>query len=417
MGSTTIVRSEPGLTDRAEGIRPRREEIETQLARLLASPLFNHSRHYPSLLRYVVNETLEGRGSHLKERALGVEVFGRDADYDTNADPVVRTSASEVRKRIAQYYHKSGHEDEIRIDLPSGSYIPEFRFAPVRPLPIAVDDAPVPAAPPVRVVTIRDVAQRRSVRVIAAAAAAAILGIGAIEMPRKASPLESFWGPVWGSPDSVMVAVGGTPRIDPPPTNAIGLSLGPSFREVMRGDSMAFSDALTMARVNGVAREFGKKKLDIRRASVFTLTDLRKGPVVLIGAFNNTWTMRLNSDLRFSYWWNNETHTGGIRDKQNPTNHNYVHDPSVPYSELTKDYAVVSRFSDSLTEKVVVVVGGMGRDATIAAGEFVTDPKYLGMLADRAPAHWERKNLQVLIGTDVVNGNTGPPQIIATYFW
>jgi hypothetical protein len=415
MGSTTIVRSEPGISDRAEGIRPRREEVRIQLARLLASPLFNHSKHYPSLLRYVVNETLENRGSHLKERALGVEVFGRDADYDTNADPVVRTSACEVRKRIAQYYHEAGHEDEIRIDLPSGSYIPEFRFAPVLPRPTVVADPP--PARVGRIAAIREVAQRRSVRVIAAAAAAAVLGIGAVEMPRKASPLESFWGPVWGSNDSVMLAVGGTPSLDAPPTNAIGLSLGPSFRDVMRGDAMAFSDALTMARVNGVAREFGRKKLDIRRASVFTLTDLRKGPVVLIGAFNNTWTMRLNSDLRFSYRWDNETHTGAIRDKQNPNNHSYVHDPSVPYSQLTKDYAVVSRFSDSLTEKVVVVVGGMGRDATIAAGEFVTDPKYLGMLADRAPAHWERKNLQVLIGTDIVNGNTGPPQIIATYFW
>jgi len=400
--------------NRSEGIRPGREEVRTQLARILASSLFNHSKHYPSLLRYVVNETLEGRGSHLKERALGVEVFGRHADYDTNADPVVRTSACEVRKRIAQYYHDAGHEDEIRIDLPSGSYIPEFRFAPALPHPVVVPDAPVSAG---RLGAIREIARRRSVQVIAAAAAAAILGISAVEMPRKASPLESFWGPVWASGDSVMLAVGGTPRVDAPPTNAIGLSLGPSFRDVMRGDAMAFSDALTMTRINGVAREFSKKKLDIRRASVFTLTDLRKAPVILVGAFNNTWTMRLNSDLRFSYQWDNETHTGVIRDKQNPNNRSYVHDPSVPYSELTKDYAVVSRFSDSLTEKVVVIVGGMGRDATIAAGEFVTDPKYLGMLADRAPAHWERKNLQVLIGTDIVNGNTGPPQIIATYFW
>jgi hypothetical protein len=416
MGSTTIVRSELGVSDRSEGTRPPGEEIRTQLARLLTSTLFNHSKHYPSLLRYVVNETLEGRGSHLKERALGVEVFGRDADYDTNADPVVRTSACEVRKRIAQYYHETGHEDEIRIDLPLGSYIPEFRFAPVRPAPIVVvpDDPPPPSG---RIAAIRSVAERRSVRVIAAAAAAAILGIGAVEMPRKVSPIESFWAPVLGSTDSVMLAVAGTPRADAPPSNAAGLTVGPSFRDVMRGDGLPFSDAVTMARVSGVAREFGKKKLDIRRASVFTLTDLRKGPVILVGAFNNSWTMRLNTELRFSYRWDNETHTGTIRDKQNPDNHSYVHNPSIPYAQLTKDYAVVSRFSDSLTEKFVVVVGGMGRDGTIAAGEFVTDPKYLGMLAERAPAHWERKNLQVLISTDIVNGNTGPPQIIATYFW
>ena len=55
-------------------------------------------------------------------------VFGRDPDYDTNLDPVVRTSACEVRKRIAQYYLEPGHESEIRIEMHSGSYVPDFRF-------------------------------------------------------------------------------------------------------------------------------------------------------------------------------------------------------------------------------------------------------------------------------------------------
>jgi hypothetical protein len=66
---------------------------------------------------------------------------------------------------------------------------------------------------------------------------------------------------------------------------------------------------------------------------------------------------------------------------------------------------------------MVVVVAGMGRDGTIAAGEFVTEPRYLEMLASRAPEHWEKKNLQVVLATDVVKGNTGPPRILATYFW
>src|ERR1700729_1397165 len=109
MDGTTTVRSRALVTERGEGTGPGSEEVRTQLTRLLANPLFLHSKHYPGLLRYVVTETLEGRGVHLKERALGVEVFGRSADYDTNADPVVRTSASEVRKRIAQYYHEPGH--------------------------------------------------------------------------------------------------------------------------------------------------------------------------------------------------------------------------------------------------------------------------------------------------------------------
>ena len=78
------------------------------------------------MLRYVVRAAIDGRASDLKERTLGVEVFGRDPDYDTNADPVVRISAGEVRKRIAQFYHENGHGVKLEIELPVGSYVPEF---------------------------------------------------------------------------------------------------------------------------------------------------------------------------------------------------------------------------------------------------------------------------------------------------
>ena len=79
------------------------------------------------MLKYVVSAVIDGRGSDLKERTLGVEVFGRDPEYDTNADPVVRISASEVRKRIAQFYHENGDSAKLQIELPLGSYVPESR--------------------------------------------------------------------------------------------------------------------------------------------------------------------------------------------------------------------------------------------------------------------------------------------------
>src|SRR5258708_18695266 len=103
-----------------------RDDVRRQMDRILANPLFKHSKRYPLLFRFVVEMALEGRASQLKERTLGVEVFGRDPDYDTNLDPVVRIAAGEIRKRIAQYYHEAGHEGELRIDLPCGSYLAEF---------------------------------------------------------------------------------------------------------------------------------------------------------------------------------------------------------------------------------------------------------------------------------------------------
>lgn len=104
------------------------EAVRRQLAYITASPLFRHSKRFPDFLRYTVEEALDGRLDQLKERTLGVEVFGRHPDYDTNSDPVVRMTAVAVRKRLAQYYQLPGHDAELRIEFPRGSYVPDFKF-------------------------------------------------------------------------------------------------------------------------------------------------------------------------------------------------------------------------------------------------------------------------------------------------
>lgn len=116
-----------------------------QLERILVSAHFRTSKRCSQFLRYVVehagNDPVE-----LKELTLGVEAFGRDAHYDTHQDPVVRITAGEVRKRLAQYYQESGHEGELRITLPPGSYVPEFHQpAPqVEPEPVVLTEVVQP---------------------------------------------------------------------------------------------------------------------------------------------------------------------------------------------------------------------------------------------------------------------------------
>src|SRR5579864_910006 len=84
------------------------DAIRNQLERLLAHPLFKHSKRYVPFLRYIVEHTLADNSFNLKERTLGIEVFERAPDYDTNNDPVVRVTAGEIRRRIAQYYFEPG---------------------------------------------------------------------------------------------------------------------------------------------------------------------------------------------------------------------------------------------------------------------------------------------------------------------
>src|ERR1700729_741858 len=118
---------EKDLDDWLPSTEADRKAVYGQLDRLLESPLFRNSKRYPNLLRYVVEQALKGNEALLKERLLGMTVFHRSPDYDTNQDTVVRLTAGEVRKRIAQYYHQPDHAGELQIDLRPGSYVPVFR--------------------------------------------------------------------------------------------------------------------------------------------------------------------------------------------------------------------------------------------------------------------------------------------------
>ncbi len=102
------------------------EMIRAQLDLLVRDEVFRSSKRSVAFLRYVVEQTLNGSADQIKERTIGVEVFGRDPSYDTNLDHIVRTAATELRKRLATYYVDEKHRNELRMGLVPGSYIPRF---------------------------------------------------------------------------------------------------------------------------------------------------------------------------------------------------------------------------------------------------------------------------------------------------
>ena len=100
--------------------------IRAQLDLLVRDEVFRSSKRSVAFLKYVVEQTLNGSADQIKERTIGVEVFGRDPSYDTNLDHIVRTAATELRKRLATYYVDEKHRSELRMGLVPGSYIPRF---------------------------------------------------------------------------------------------------------------------------------------------------------------------------------------------------------------------------------------------------------------------------------------------------
>src|SRR6516165_1902776 len=102
--------------------------VRDQLNLIVQDPAFRSSKRSVQFLKYVVEKTLEGQADQIKERTIGVEVFGRKPSYDTNEDHIVRTAAGELRKRLAIYYSDEKHRSELRMSLIPGSYIPQFAY-------------------------------------------------------------------------------------------------------------------------------------------------------------------------------------------------------------------------------------------------------------------------------------------------
>ncbi|WP_260704086.1 hypothetical protein [Edaphobacter flagellatus] len=408
------------------------QEIRLQLERILLSPPFRGSKRHPRFLRFVVDKTLSGAAQDIKERIIGAEVFDRDIHYDVSSDPIVRVAAGEIRKRLAQYYIQPGHEVELRIELPPGSYVPSFymphrgddvatdeRSKPDRELQVAllpgegffISEPAVPASDSATN-TVNTVRRNRVLVAIAAALAVLLLiALGYFVWSREhrhATNLEVFWQPLLGSNSGTILCIGDLNYLiqDRSPTLPSDIS-----RILAAHDHISGIDAVAMARIVGFMGEHNRYAI-VFLADNATLTDLRGKPAIHIGAFNNHWTGELLSSYRFQFQHDAINKLGTIRDTHNPAQA-WTIDLRSPPAAVHKDYALISRIRSSITEQAELMIAGIGPSGTVAATEFVTNPRYFNEFTKLAPKGWENRELQIVITTDVIGERPAPPHVLA----
>jgi hypothetical protein len=400
--------------------------VQQQLEKLLGTPLFNSSKRYPSFLKLVVARSLAGETDHLKERILGIEIFGRPADYDTNTDPIVRVTAAEIRKRIEQYYQDPKHSQEIRLFLPAGSYVPQFSW-PGRPSGLSAESLELrrPAAETALIASALTVAAapgpksisipRRKVAV-ALIVFALVAGSSAVWYASQPSVLKQFWEPFVKSPEPVLFCIADQNQYS---TIRLRDAADPQ-RETNLSDSMVtviIDDVSPLVNVAGMLRTYGKN-YRVQGESGTTLTDLRRGPSVFIGAFDNGWTLRLTSPLRFHFANDTAMTQFWIEDRASPGKRSWVLDRSQQQQTGTyKDYAIVARLLDPNTDQFVVVAAGISRGGTVAAGEFLVDPHRMDEMLKQVPSNWKQKNIEIVLETQVIQSRSGPPRISAVHVW
>jgi hypothetical protein len=423
--------------------------------------LFRTSPQCQKLLRYVVVHTLEGKEEELKERVIGSEVFGRPQDYNTADDPVVRTRAADVRKRLAVFYQEEGAKAVIRITMPSGSYrvlLTSLESSSSAGVSASTASASgggwQPATPPdILAGKILEATQRsasgrgaagegqrrwgRSRWITLAVACALVLAVavGAIvswswaNHPRYRS-FATFWAPLGGGSRPPIIYIGSsavyrltgsyieryqaTHPAFKPEQNGREFTVPLSQGDVIDSGDLV-PDERSFVTVGDVAAAVSitsmlaerKQPYDLRVGRDVVFGDFRTTPVILIGAFNNSWTIELNDTLCFGFGADNS-----IRETQGQRRvWRTVRDAQgLPH----EDYALISRQISSKSGKFVFTVAGLDLTGTRAAAEFVHDPARLDAALQKLPSGWQDKNLQLVLHTNVLDDIPNGTQVAAS---
>jgi hypothetical protein len=439
----------------------RKASVLRELEAILSSPFFHSSKRCKQFLSYVVRHRLEGNHERLKERTIGVELFQRPVGYATGDDPVVRVQAGEVRRRLEQYYHAARCESVVRIELHVGSYAAEFRWVqPAVPEhEIVQTEAPPPAnsfAPSLSEKTAEEISvlprflgtgagrrtglRRLRVWILVSAgialAAVALLALSLYRARTSQSVLAQFWSPAFASSEPVLICLA-KPTVYLPSSKLYGRhsrtqdkfknlferltqtpDLQPNDKLVWsdmieyRDYGLATGDVYAVTRLSTLFGQMGKRN-QVRIGDSYSFQDLRNFPSIVIGAFNNRWTMEITSNLHFGF---TEEHGQSVIREQGPSGREWFAKSTANGAEI-EDFAVVTRLLNSKTGQFVVAVAGIKSYGTQAAGELVSNSDYLEKALHTAPKDWQGKNLQIVIQTTVTDAIAGPPQVVAVYVW
>ena len=223
-----------------------------------------------------------------------------------------------------------------------------------------------------------------------------------------------FWSPILASTDPVLFCIA-----DQTQYTAISLrdADDPTHLVTLNDNltAVVIDDLSAVTKIAGVLQSAGKP-YKLRGEGATTLSDLRTGPSIIIGAFDNAWTLRLLKPLRFHFWNTKDMTKFGIVDASTGQVRWGVDRTQQMTINNYRDYAIVARFTDRVTGQPTLIAAGIGRGGTTAAGEFLTNSELLQQAKAQitSPA---AKNVEVVLSTQIIDGEPGKPTVEAVYYW
>jgi hypothetical protein len=398
----------------------------------LAHPAFRSSHRCVDLLRHLVHQAAVGGGEGIKERTLGIEVFGRDADYDVNVDPIVRRTANEIRKRLAQCYMETNRSHAVKIHLERGSYCLEFEFAPVGERPPETTEPKTPSLSPgestlqgqetVHRKWIAGFLRRKWSLGVAVGLLVAVASLLFIYYNAFRPSRYMLWKPLLDSGDRITICLsdrtpliisGGNSSSQANDNVSDLLQTSPAIIVHGATQDTAFLDVNVAHAISTMLLGF-KKQTILQPSSVLKFQDFRQGPTVLIGGANNPWAILWLSKLRYSIHVDPVSQDKWIQDAQNPTMHDWKIEAKPQNSDVSYDYAIITRFFNGETGQWMMVLSGLEKHGTEAAGNMVSDPESAKLLP---PIARSKGNFQIVLKISVIRESTGHIDPLAVHSW
>jgi hypothetical protein len=414
---------------------PNETEVRSEIEHVLSSSVFRGSKRCHDFTNYVCAKTLQGASGTLKERTIAIDVFGRRTTEASVDDNIVRVGAREVRKRLALYYAGEGAEDPVRIELPTGTYVPVFRYQSQRPnfnvKPPLIEEASAIAAPAPGSRT----PKRGRFWIAASAIAAVTISVLWLRAARNLpTEFDNFWQPAFESPAPILLVMphpivyhpssrallldeqlNGKPElatarpINIPPQRLDGSDFVPVLNQyVGLGDAVAANDVSSVfERHNRVPQ--------LRLADKLEFNDLYDSTVVLVGgSFSNRWTAEITKGLRYQFRFEGQSKPW-IVDSQGDQKWGLA---AITEDRRTpEDYILICRMPHAQTGKLIVVVAGLTVFGTEAGGRILSDPKLLQPILQNLPEGWQSRNLEAVMKVPVVGDGPALPSLVAVHTW
>jgi hypothetical protein len=359
-----------GLDGAGQGSAPlagdKRRLVREQLERIMASEAFRGSRRSREFLAHIAEKTLGGEPDLLKERLIGVHLYGKTGDYDTSSDSTVRVRANEVRRRLLQYSEQNGREEAFRIVLPSGSYVPEFRPVTGRPQ--------TPAA----------FSLSRGWLIGPTIAALLVCALAFRWLLSPDSLFKEFWRPLVLGNHGVVLAVQG--------------AAGPAG-----GETVPLRSVRQLLRIHDISQAFGGRAEVVMMDAAPLLSEARSVQILLgrsLGA-----SLSAPVALRYRV----EPPDGVILDV--PTGRRYRTKPAG--SGRQESYALVTRIVPRSDGAGALALNGTDDLAVETAEELVTDPAALGDALRPAGVAAVARDLQILLSVQHSAGEIWKRDVIA----